>query len=744
MSSSRDKFLRLARQRFKQAEEATQKQREREKADLAFYAGDQWPEDVKAARQGQQATNGMPAVPARPCLTINKTREPVRAVLNQERASDFGIELVPADDFGELGGPVDDIEIQLREGLIRRIQRESESADARTWAYMRAVIAGSGYYYVTTRYLPGKTFDQEIHVARLYNQAAVLLDPAHEQPDGSDAEWAFIGVDMTYDAYCAEYGSRNGKKNRLVGASDDEWRAYGDDMPGWFTTEGDTRMVRVVEYYYTERTTKTLVALPDGNVVWQSDLPDDYDLKGLDTRTVIEKSIQWAKLDGSDDGPLDETDWPGKYIPIIKVLGEELQPYDSERRSEGMVRPARDSQQGFNYMVSKQVEVVGLTPIPPLMLAEGQDEGFSKEYELANTRALPVLHYKQTDVDGRPAPPPFSPPREAPVQAIALSVQLFNEAIKSTTGIPDATLGNVDPSVRSGRGIKLLLEQAQRGTSNYLDNLVRSMRHEARIINDLLAPIYSRPGRIARMVNMQGDASTVMLHTQQAEQGQPRVSGDKRDPKTFTLTRDAEFNVAIKISKSYDTRREQEAAALGEIIAADPQQLGVIGDLYFKYQDGPGHEEMSERYKAVLVPPVQAMLGGKQQIPPELQQQMAMMQEESVKLKEQADKNQATLQKTQMDAQVELQKAELERQTRLDIATIQANATIAAAEVRVGSDDLDRRLKVLELFLTAEKEDRLEKDSQSHEAGLTAMELQHEREMAAQAVVQQPNGNGSV
>ena len=54
----------------------------------------------------------------------------------------MGIELIPADDFGEMAGPIDHTEIELREGLVRRIQRDSEAADARTWAFSRSAIAG--------------------------------------------------------------------------------------------------------------------------------------------------------------------------------------------------------------------------------------------------------------------------------------------------------------------------------------------------------------------------------------------------------------------------------------------------------------------------------------------------------------------------------------------------------------------------------------------------------------------------
>src|ERR1043166_9621305 len=54
-----------------------QKQREREVDDLKFVDFDeQWPEDVKASRQGAGASGGLPATAPRPTLTINTLRGP--------------------------------------------------------------------------------------------------------------------------------------------------------------------------------------------------------------------------------------------------------------------------------------------------------------------------------------------------------------------------------------------------------------------------------------------------------------------------------------------------------------------------------------------------------------------------------------------------------------------------------------------------------------------------------------------
>ncbi len=754
--STNAKFLKLARDRWKQAEEADASQRKREIEDLRFYAGEQWDADILRSRQGQTLGSGtnQQIVPARPTLTINKTREPVAQVLNQERQSDMTIELIPADDFGEMAGPIDATEIELREGLLRRIQRDSEAADARTWAFNRATIAGRGYWRINTRYVSGKTMDQEIYDERIYNQASVLLEPGHEQPDGSDADWGFIGQNLPIAVYKSKYPHRRDKPNRVsLAQTDQEWRALGDEAPDWFTGEGETRAARVVTYYYTERETRELCQLADGSVQWRDELPSGTPEAAIQTsRSVETKQIKWADLDGVQ--VLDSDEWPGHYLPIIKVLGEELQPYDKERRSEGIVRPMREPCMGNNYIVSKFVEQVGLTPIPPWMGPAGFDEGFEAEYDAANTRALSRLHYNTKDFNNQPIPPGAvtRTPVSTDVQHLALGVQLFQQAIVSTSKVPETALGNVDPSVKSGKLAKALIQQAEQGTSNFMDNLKRSMRHEARVINDLLYPIYgTRPGRLARMMNKQGEMSAVVIGQPFTMQGQgaqakpmPVQPGQPTPPeaKQYQLTPDAEFNVAIKIAKNEGTRREQEVQTLGEMITADPTLMQVLGDLFFKYQDGPGHQEMSDRMKAVLIPPVQALVsGGAPPVPPQVQQQMQQMQEQMGQLQQDADKNRAAILQTQMDNQTKETIAAAEQAGKERLAWISASAALATAGMKVDAENARSFVDALEqkgaaaleahLQLVKHAQERIAQASdQTHEGQVLALEHAHETHLA--------------
>ena len=735
--------LTLARKRFDQAQAFEEKQQRRELDDLAFYEGEgQWPADIAAARQGQQAIGNQPAVPARPMLTIDKVREPIRHVVNDVRASDLGVEIAAADDFGDETNGVSEAEIELREGLVRRIQRESHAIDARVWAAERAIIAGRGYYGVITNYLPGKTFDKEVKLRRFYNQGSVLLDPTHEQPDGSDIGWGFVGTWMSWEHYKAEYPRRKAHRNTLAAIGEAEFKTLAEKLQGWFQVQNDVRSVRVVEYWDYILKARGVAELKDGSVAWEDELTGKQrDLIG-DVREDIDKQVKFFKLDGGDS-ELEETDWPGRYIPLIKVLGEEIQPFDRERRFEGMVRPSRGAQRGYNYMVNKWVEMIGLTPVPPLMMTPEMVEGFSGMYTSMATRNWPVLYYNAFDPanPGRQMPPPLRPPVATDIQAVAGSVSMFDQAIKSTTAIPDATLGNVDLAVRSGRGIQALALNALKATAHFGDNFARSVNYEGHILNDLLFPIYGRrPGRLARLFTKDRETKTVRVGlparsstptSPMMPMGQPPTPTPQPQ---YQLTKDANFNVTIKVTKNYDTMREQEASTLQELVTAAPEaMIPVVGDLWFKYQDGPGHREIADRMKLVLRPEIQAALNGGQQTP-EVMQLKAQVAQLTQLLQTKQAEGQIKLQQTSMQEQAENQRTAVEVQAGITKAEIAAAASMANAQAKVDAenfrsyvDALETRLgKVLELHM-GKLSQQLQ---QAHEHGMQAQDHAHEHDMA--------------
>lgn len=709
-------FFKTARARYKLGDEATSDQAQRERDDLAFYAGDQWPADIKKARLGQDATNGMPAVPMRPTLVINKVREPIRQVQNEIRESDIGVELTPADDFGDLGMVPDDTEIMLREGLTRRTIRDSQGQDAWNWAGDRADIAGRGYCVVLTRYLPGKTNDQEIYIHRIYNQAGVVLDPSHVEPDGSDCDWGFIGTWMPWDRYKSEYPKlADDADNPYNEYSEADFMGLTETYPDWYKCEGEQRAVRVVDYFYTTRTSKTLVTLSDGSVMWEDDAPKDAE--ALDTRTVVEKQIKWCKIGGGIQ-ELEKTDWPSSEFAIVEFVGEELQPYDEQRRVEGMVRNARGAQEGTNYLISKFVETVGLAPIPRDTIDPDAIDGFEAWWAAMNTRTLPYRPYRTRDDQGNEFRPPIPQNGDPNILPVAQGIALFDQFIKSTTAVPDPTLGNVDPSLKSGRAILETVANAKGSTSNFVANRIRSIRRIAVIINSLLYPIYgSRPGRLVRIMTgdgtpeamrIGGEARSVgMGQTQAASQHSPMTSRAQPPAKTAKLTKDANFNIAVKITKNFDTKRQQENSALADIISSNPEFMTWFGDLYLATGDTPNRKQLAERAKVMLAPPIQQMLAAQQSGQPFDPQAQAKI----AQLTEQVQHAEAALKELdqiangkQLEAQTKVQIESGKQAADTERARIEANRDLRLQQMKDATSIAVAKINLIGKGVIADKE----------------------------------------
>lgn len=773
-------FLKTVRARFLFADTSSDKQRQRELDDLSFYAGNHWPADIKAQRQGQQPNQGMPAVPSRPTLVIDNLREPVSQVVNEGVNSDLGVEITAAEDFGDLGVVPDDTEIKLREGLIRKIQRESQARDARMWAFDRAVKAGRGYYLVNIRFLPGKTWDQEIFVERIYNQACVLLDPSHQEPDGSDCEFEFTHTDMLWDTYIAQFPlAADGRENGLdSGYSDSDWAALGDEYPNWFKLADDTgskdkktRSVRVVNYWYTDHESRELCVLTDGSLVWKDELQDGAEI--ADSRFVVEKKIKFCKIDGAQI--LEQTDWPGPDMPIIKVMGEEMQPYDGEHRAEGMVRPARDSQMGLDVMISKQVEMVGLTPLTPLVTDPDAIEGFP-EWDQINTRVVPYGRYRSYDDQGRQLREPHRPNADPNLLPISQSIALFSAQTEKQTRVPAARLGDIDPVTRSGKALDRLTANSKNSTSTFAYNLYRSVRYEGTVENNLLFPVYGkvRNGRLVRAMTGSGASKKWLVHDNpEAAQQDPKLSAlIARAEAVAKLTPDASFNINVKVTRDSDTKRQEEHAVLGELIGADPQaMMGVLGDLFFQTMDTPAHQEMAERMRVMLVPQVQQYLDAKEQgqalptpremaLHAENTQLKQIAQQQGMELQTDAAANRTKLQDRAMQEQSETLRNRENNETKLAVSELGAKfdrlALFLEERARLGIQSHEAAMSHAQSGMESQEADaqrqheqQMAQQDQTHQVGMAhaqagtdAAQADQDRQFQAQQAAQEPEAAG--
>jgi Phage P22-like portal protein len=168
------------------AEETTRKNASR---DLRFLTGDQWPDGEVDARRKVN----------RPALVINKLPPFVKQITNDQRKQKPGIKVSP------VGGGADAATAEIFEGIIRHVEYESQADVAYDTGFDYAVSSSFGYWRYVTVYADDRSTDQDIRVARITDPQSVILDCDAQEPDRSDAMWAFVLTRMSKAEFKRRY-----------------------------------------------------------------------------------------------------------------------------------------------------------------------------------------------------------------------------------------------------------------------------------------------------------------------------------------------------------------------------------------------------------------------------------------------------------------------------------------------------------------------------------------------------------
>jgi hypothetical protein len=579
------------RHRFTVAQASYSDTREDELDDLRFMAGSpdnawQWPADVLATRGAVQGQT----INARPCLTINKLPQHVRLVTNEQRQNRPSGKVIPADDKADVAVA------EIFQGIVRHIEYLSDADVAYDTACDNQVTYGEGYIRILTEYCREDSFDQDLKIGRVRNSFSVYMDPMIHDPCGSDAEWCFITEDIPKEEYERLYPD-------ALPISVMMSQGVGDQsLSMWMSQE----TVRIAEYFYIDHQKKTLNLYPD-NITAFNGSPQDKQLKAmfgkpLKSRTSEHRQVKWLKTNGFE--VLEERDWAGNYIPVIRVVGNEFE-VDGQLYISGLVRNAKDAQRMYNYWVSQEAEMLALAPKAPFIGYGGQFEGYETNWKTANTNNWPYLEVNPDVTDGAGSPLPL-PERAQPPMAQTGLIQAkvgAGEDIKATTGQYDSSIGATS-NERTGRAILARQNQGDTSTYHYVDNLARAVRYTTRQLVDLIPKIYDTE-RVARIVGLDGEVDMVKINPNQPEP--VRVIKDPitgLDIEKIYNPSIGIYDVVVTTGPSYATKRQEAMEAMQMILQTNPQLWAVAGDLFIKNMDWPGAQEMAARFAKTLDPKV--------------------------------------------------------------------------------------------------------------------------------------------
>jgi len=701
----------LDRFRFIATVEADQRRSELEA--LRFEAGDQWPEDAKTSRAGLPANTALrtPAVPARPMLTMRTLDQPLAQIDSMAQGADLSIRIIPKD------GKANKKTGEVIQGLVRSIQADSHASAAYLWGFKRMRGCGRGYWRVNKTYASDVGgFDQVVRIEPIENGGSVYLDPMPKWVHGGgfyEPEFAFVTEDISESDYTRRYGT-----SKLATAGEGETLAAdGDHRKHWVIEgkEGGT-YYRIAEYFYATYDTTPAVD------------PSDSALK----RDLVTRKIMWCKLNGVEilDGP---QEWDGRYIPIIQVSGNTYN-IGGQVRYEGIVQPNMSPCQMLNYMVSSAAETIGLRSLAPWIGIAGQFEGFEAWWDQANTRNFSKLEYNATtDRTGSTLlPPPTRNNDEPAIRAYGEMIGLFTNFIRSTTGVSDAALGHLNPNDRSGKAIEALKRASEQGSSGWLRAQADAIRHTGVVVVDLLPHVYDRPGRVERILGVDGEPESVMLNAPftRGQDGEPHPAQPPVSPGLMQRMKSAvgmgapapespevehynlaegEYSVIVTVGKTEETRRQEMQVGMGMLAQAAPELVPRFADLWVASMDIPNAEAIAERIK----PPG---VDEDAQMPPEAQAQIQQLQQALEEVKELADAN-----------QTKLTIAAASDANKMQVAQLKAQTDLTVAELKVGMLDLVNQVKILSQMIgqshQASMADQQRQAAVDHQRGQQAHEL---------------------
>jgi hypothetical protein len=647
MTKKQEELLKLAKDRYSEGSEAWQANRDAASEDFRMLDGQQWDEYALQDREG------------RPCLVINKLAGVQKQITGDQRQNRPSIKIQPVDSES-------DPEVaEILTGLIRNIEQQSDAESAYDTSFEQCSGGGFGFFRVNTEYASEDAFEQDIRIERILDPFSVTFDPYAKRQDKADARYVFVEETITEEEF----------KERFPKATPADWEGtYKDDQSQWYTKDN----VRIAEYWYKEEYQKTICQLETGEVVDKDSIEGAINEEegvqflidaqtGQPVRIVKERKttcdrVKWCLMTGHT--VLEESEWVGKFLPIIGVWGDERW-VDGYMVYKSAIRDAKDAQKIYNWMRSTAIETVAQAPRQPYMVTDAMVDGYEDEWDDMHRVPKPYLKVNATP-DGLPQRLGGSVPDIGAQNEAAISA----DDIKATTGIYDASLGQRSNET-SGRAILMRQREGDVATFVYVDNLSRALRHAGRVLVDLIPKILDTE-RVVRVLGEDGAEDFAEVNKIVMGPQGPIVVND--------LTR-GKYDVVVNTGPSYSTQRVEAADAMMQFAQMNPQFGQYFTDLIAKNLDWPGAEEIEKRAQKLLPPGL--LERSMEDMSPEEQQAFQQQQQQAA---EQQQLQQMQIQMGLQTQQIEMKQKEIDlAKTQLEMAKLQAD-TVKTAQEAEGQD----------------------------------------------------------
>lgn len=609
--------------------------------DSTFALGQQW--TAAEMREYDQELQ-------KPRLTFNKVYLFVRQLLSEQR------DMTPQVKVRALNGDVPQDALDLRADILRHIAYSSKTRIVYQNAFQWSLLGGFGAIRIATDYESEMSLNQIIKVESVLDPRMTFFDPSAKETTKSDGR------------YCGEY----------IFVSRDEFNELYPDIPypssfainGSPFYWGDTKQIAICDYYERQYEDITIALLNNGKSMPLKDakklikeqeeerslmsvIPMEQTLEIVKTRKSKKTKIMHYRL--IKDRILEESEFPGKYLPLIFVDGDSFI-VDNRQRTHSFIRFAVDSQRFVNYCGSAMAEFIKKSRKELFLATPDHIKGFEQDWRSPETVRTVLLYHRQSNPADRPEP----------IRPLDMPSGLINQYVQSTQDIQEilgrheANLG-MQGNEQSGVAIARRAAQGNKSAFVYFDNLNRAVEQVGRTILHMIPIVYDTERTI---ITQSADGKQKAVTINQLELGQYKNDMSQ-----------GEYDIEITAGASFELQKAEAMQQLAQLFSIPPNFLTLIGDLWAANVDLPNTNQIVERLKTVVSPQILAKENGEPP-PPQPPDPQAMMAQQQMQLQ------QKSMAIKEQELQLEQAKLALQREQMVadqHIAEIKAQAETVKA-----------------------------------------------------------------
>lgn len=654
---------------------------------LTFLYVDQWEPGVRQSRERI----------GKPTLQFNRLVPLVRGILGEQRNSTPDVAIR---DISQNLDPGNEL-VDIYTGLTREISYCSDADIVYQLAFKQMLECGWGTGRVCIEEEEPGSFEKVIRIHPILDYQAAFWDPAAQSLNRLDGDFCGVHEVMVRDTYERLYPDYPVPISMTGGAQE------------YYLPWNNVDFIVIAEIYLKEYFKRRRYKMSNGMVLDEDEYKQlnalqekmvDHPmiaLAGFEPLTVVEKKEFWdykiKHYKFVQNYILEETDWPGKMLPIPYMEGDSVT-IDGRRIPLPFVTEAIDEQKLVNVVGSEIAYAVMRARKETIFATPDNVKGFEEEY--ANPDQVQGhMPYNPDSQTG--AAPVIQAPPIISEQLLEIQQQAI-QGISETTGRFEESRGEQSNAI-SRVAIAQRQIASKKPVNVYEDNLARLIKDLNCIVVELIPHVYDNE----RIVSLRApDAKTKKATVNQVMGYQ--MNGVDEDPEPIIKNdlKKGKYDVEVRVDGSFD---QQQSAALNFLLNLMQSQAvppNLIADLMAKYSGLENTQQLVKRLETLVPPQILAEEKGEPPpppppppaIPPEVQVQMQKLevekQQTALKAKQMVLDEQKMIieaQQAGIDTEAALAKAHAEitrANTTKDIALINHATAVHKAGSAVASQVL--------------------------------------------------------